>query len=115
LPIFDSHALTLNLAADPINTPSALLNRRRIPTQVMVNDVTAFAVQVDAFLPNGSGNQDFWAVRRVESKEIAVAVLSVAFYKLDDVPVLSPGVVSPQGQRALWVMLAVWVVLRQGW
>src|ERR1019366_7944702 len=82
--------------ADPINTSSALLNCRRIPTQVMVNNVTAFAVQVDAFLPNGGGNEDFWPVRRVESEEIPVAVLSVTFHKLDDVAILGPGVIARQ-------------------
>ncbi len=91
-----SHALTLNLAADPINAPGALLNRRRIPAQVMMDNMPALPVQVDPFLSDRSGNEDLWSVRRVESEEIPVAVLGVTLYKLDDVAVFSPGVIARQ-------------------
>ena len=66
-----------------------------------MDDMPALAVQVDPFLSNRSGNEDLRAVRRVESEEIAVAVLRVALYKLDDVAVFSPGVVARQQSMVL--------------
>jgi hypothetical protein len=45
-----AHALALDFAADAINTAGALLNYRRIPTQVMVNYMSALTMKVDSFL-----------------------------------------------------------------
>ena len=59
-----------------------------------MDNMPTFAVQVDPFLSNRSGNEDFWSVRRVESEKISVAGLSVTLYKLYDVPVFRSSVVA---------------------
>src|SRR5439155_18173128 len=69
---------------------------------VMVENVPTLAVKVDPFLSDRSRDEDFWAVRRIESEEIAASILSITFYKLDGVAVLSPGMVSCQ-QRIIFL------------
>src|SRR5216117_496042 len=73
--LFDTHAFAFDFAADPINSPGTLLNRRRVPTQVVMENMPTLTVQVDSFLSNGSGHEDFRAVRGIETEKIAVAVL----------------------------------------
>jgi hypothetical protein len=84
---FYSHTFALYLASDSIHAPGALLNRGGIPAQVVMDNVTAFAVQVNALLTDRSGNEDLWPVRRVEPEEIPIAILCVAFYKLNYVAI----------------------------
>src|ERR1022692_2524164 len=51
-PTLAPHSFALTLAADSINAPRALLNRRRVPTQVVMDYVPALSVQVNPFLPD---------------------------------------------------------------
>lgn len=65
----DSHALALDLAPDPINAPRALLNRRGVPAQVMVNDVPTLTVEVDPFLADRGRDEDLRAVRGLNPRK----------------------------------------------
>ena len=96
------YALTFDLAPNSINAPSSLLNRGRVPTQVMVDDMPTFAVKVDAFLSDRRGHKDFRAIWRIEPEEIAIAVARITSHKLDDVAVLGPVVVAGQ-QRVIFL------------
>ena len=48
--------------------------RRRVPRKVVVDDVAALAVQVDAFLADCGDNEDLRYQRRVEAHEEPVSL-----------------------------------------
>ena len=61
------------LAPDAIDTAGPLLDGRRVPWEVVVDDVAAFAVEVDTLLADGSGDEDLRYQGRVEAREEPIA------------------------------------------
>ena len=61
----------------------------------------ALAMKVDAFLTNLRGDKDFWAIWRIKTKEVAVAVVRAPLYELDGVFVLARIAVSLKHQRVV--------------
>src|SRR5690349_1774585 len=66
-------AFAEGFAANAVGATSALFEHSRIPSKIVMNDVPAVAVQVNAFLPNGCANEDLRQKRGVETVEDAVA------------------------------------------
>ena len=61
------------LAANAIDAARPLLERRGVPREVVVDDVAALAVKVDAFLANRGDDEDLRDQRRVEIREEPVS------------------------------------------
>ena len=57
------------LAADAVSAAGPLLQYCRVPSQVVVVDVSAMPVKVYPFLPDLRAYQDFWEKRGIEPAE----------------------------------------------
>src|SRR5215471_15583770 len=53
-------ALAKRLTANPVSTPSPLLQHSRIPREIIVNNVTTMSVQIDPFLPHLGADENLW-------------------------------------------------------
>ena len=60
---------SFGLAADAINPACPLLERCGVPREVVMDDVAALAVKIDAFLADCSDDEDLRNQRRVEAHE----------------------------------------------
>ena len=68
-------AFSEGLGADAIRAAGALLDRGRVPGQVVVDDVTAVSVEVDALLADRCADEDIGQEGGVETRKDSVALL----------------------------------------
>ena len=62
------------LAPEAIDTASSLLERRRVPREIVVDDVATLSVKVNSFLADGGDDKDFRQQRRVEACKQPIAL-----------------------------------------
>src|SRR4029453_812578 len=69
----------LSLATNTVQPSSSLFEGARVPAQVMVDDVTAEAVQVHSLTKDSTADQDLWEEGTVEGQHETLAHVAWRF------------------------------------